>query len=179
MKHIVISTLLAIFVIGCGGSDPKKPTITVDPKTAIKIKQDIPFQKNARIAANIKNECDLQDKLSSFISAYSVGEGIGVIRKANVSSKSKGKTLVVAITEAVSSGNAFIGHRKFTSIAGTLYNNGKKQGSFTATRVSGGGAFGGFKGSCDVLGRTVKILGSDVSLWLKRPVDGAHLGDRI
>jgi len=60
-----------------------------------------------------------------------------------------------------------------------LYKNGKRQAGFTASRVSGGGAFGGFKGSCSVLGRTVKILGSDVSLWLLHPVDGAHLGDHI
>ena len=179
MKHIVISALLAIFVMGCGGSDPKKPTIKVNPKTAIKVKHSIPFNKGARIAANIRKECDLQDKLSKFITAYSVGEGIGVIRKSRVSRKGKGKNLVVSITEAVSSGNAFIGHRKFASIKGTLYNNGKKKGSFTATRISGGGAFGGFKGSCDVLGRTVKVLGRDVSLWLSNPVDGAHLGNRI
>lgn len=179
MKHIVISTILAIFVMGCGGSDPKKPTITVNPKTAIKVKHSIPFNKGARIAGNIKRECDLQDKLSKYITAYSLGEGVGVIRKSRTSKRGKGKNLVVTITEAVSSGNAFIGHRKFTSIKGALYNNGKRQGSFTAARLSGGGAFAGFKGSCDVLGRTVKILGRDVSLWLKNPVDGAHLGDRL
>ncbi len=179
MKHIVISALLAVFVIGCGSSEPKKQTMKVNAKTAIKIQRLIPFQKGAAIAANIKNECNLQDQLSSFIRAYSVGEGIGVIRTGRVTKKSKGKALVVAITDSVSSGNAFIGHRKFTSIKGTLYNKGKKQASFTAARLSGGGFGGGFKGSCSVLGRTVKILGSDVSRWLLHPVDGAHLGDRV
>ena len=86
---------------------------------------------------------------------------------------------MVSITEAVSSGNAFIGHRKYSSIKGTLYNNGKKEAGFTAARLSGGGMWAGFKGSCSVLGRTVQGLGSDVTLWLKHPVDGAHLGDGI
>lgn len=179
MKHIVISALLAVFVIGCGASNPKAPSVKANPKTAIKIQKMIPFQKGARIAINIRNDCNLQDQLSSFIKAYSLGEGVGVIRKNRVSKKSKGKNLVVTITDSVSTGNAFIGHRKFTSIKGALYNNGKKQAGFTAARMSGGGAFGGFKGSCSVLGRTVKILGSDVSLWLMHPVDGAHLGDHI
>lgn len=179
MKHVVISALLAVFVIGCGASDPKAPSIKVNPKTAIKIQKMIPFQKGARIAVNIRNECNLQDQLSSFIKAYSLGEGIGIVRKNRISKKSKGKTLIVAITDSVSSGNAFIGHRKFTSIKGALYNSGKKQAGFTASRLSGGGAFAGFKGSCSVLGRTVKTLGSDVSLWLMHPVDGAHLGDHI
>lgn len=179
MKHIAISALLAVFVIGCGASNPKAPSVKVNPKTAIKVQKMIPFQKGARIAINIRNECNLQDQLSSFIKQYSLGEGVAVIRKNRVSKKSKGKALVVTITDSVSTGNAFIGHRKYTSIRGALYNNGKKQAGFTAARLSGGGAFGGFKGSCSVLGRTVKILGSDVSLWLLHPVDGAHLGDHI
>jgi len=179
MKHIIISAILVALTVGCGGSNPKKSTMKVDPATAIQVQKAIRFDKSSRVASNIKNECALQTKISSFIEAYSVGEGIGVIRKGKVTSKTKGKALVVTITDAVSSGNAFIGHRKFASIKGTLYNNGKKQSSFTAARVSGGGAFGGFKGSCDVLGRTAKILGQDVSTWLKHPVNGAHLGDRI
>lgn len=179
MKQIIISALLAFIIIGCGVSDPKQSTMKINPATAIKIQTNIPFKKGAAISASIKNECKLQSQLSEFIHAYSVGEGIGVIRKKRVRKKSKGKVLLVNITDAVSSGNAFIGHRKYTSIKGTLYKNGKKQGSFTAARFSGGGAWAGFKGSCSVLGRTVKTLGSDVSRWLKNPVDGAHLGDAI
>ena len=179
MKHIVISAVLAIFVLGCGGSDPKKPTIKVNPKTAIKIKQDIPYAKRARVEpAVIRTECDLQDKLSKYIHAYSVGEGIGVIRKNRVKRKTRGKVLLVSITDAVSV-RVGMGHHKYTMIKGTLYKNGKKKSSFTAARRSGGGAFGFAKKSCDVLGRTVKILGQDVSRWLMHPVNGAHLGDRV
>ena len=68
---------------------------------------------------------------------------------------------------------------KHTLIKGALYKNGKKQAGFTAARRSGGGMYGAFKSSCSVLGRTVKVLGRDVANWLKHPVDGAHLGDRV
>ncbi|MCK4866332.1 MAG: hypothetical protein KAT06_13015 [Gammaproteobacteria bacterium] len=180
MKHIVISALLAVFVIGCGASDPKTPSIKVNPKTAIKIKFNIPYAKKARVEPRvIKTECDLPNKLSKYIHAYSVGEGIGVIRKNKVRRKSKGKVLLVYITEAVSVRVGLGGHAKYTVIKGTLYKNGRKQAGFTAARRSGGGAFGFVKSSCDVLGRTVKILGSDVSNWLLHPVNGAHLGDRV
>lgn len=179
MKQILISAFLAVIVIGCGLNDPKKSNMKVNAATAIKIHSVIPYKKGAVVSASIKNECKIQDQLSEFIHAYAVGEGVGVIRKGKVRKKSKGKVLLVNITDAVSSGNAFIGHRKYTKIKGTLYNNGKKQGGFTAARTSGGGAWAGFKGSCSVLGRTVQALGSDVSLWLKHPVDGAHLGDAI
>jgi hypothetical protein len=40
-----------------------------------------------------------------------------------------------------------------------------------------GGAFGGFKGSCSVLGRTVKALGKDIAQWLVQPAKGSQLGD--
>lgn len=179
MNKIIITTALALTITACGVSDPKAPTIEVNPKTAIKIMSVIPYAKGSKVSTSIKNECKIQSQLSEFIQSYAAGEGVGVLRKNKVSKKAKGKVLVVKITEAVSSGNAFIGHRKFSSIAGTLYKNGKKGDSFTATRISGGGAWAGFKGSCSVLGRTVKALGSDVTRWLKNPVDGAHLGDGV
>lgn len=182
MKKIltrVLMAALAVGIVGCGASNPKESSMTVDPKTAIKIQKLIPFAKGVPIAANIINECKLDEQLSEFIRAYAVGEGIGVIRTPSVTQKSAGKALVVEIINAVSAGNAFIGHRKYTSIRGTLYNNSIKEASFTAARMSGGGVFAGFKGSCSVLGRTVKVLGSDISVWLKSPSDGAHLGDHV
>jgi hypothetical protein len=46
-------------------------------------------------------------------------------------------------------------------------------GSFRGER----GAFAGFKGSCSVLGHTVKALGSDIADWLVKPSEDADLGD--
>ena len=86
MKHIVMSALLVVMVIGCGVSDPKQSNMKVNAATAIKIHSLIPYKKGAKISASIKNECKLQDQLSEFIHAYSVGEGIGVIRKNRVRS---------------------------------------------------------------------------------------------
>ncbi len=40
-----------------------------------------------------------------------------------------------------------------------------------------GGLFAGFKGSCSVLGRTVKAIGKDIAEWLVNPVLDADLGD--
>lgn len=85
--------------------------------------------------------------------------------------------LVVEISDAVSRGNPFIGHRKSTSVRGNLYQDGVKVAAFRGECDSMGGAFGGFKGSCSVLGRTVKTLGSDIAAWLAKPVDDARLGD--
>ena len=90
----------------------------------------------------------------------------------------QGKALLIETVGAQSSGNAFIGHRKYVEIRGTLYTDGKAGPSFTALRVSGGGLLGGFKSSCTVLHRCQKTLAKDVvTEWLKNPEDGIHLGD--
>ena len=94
-----------------------------------------------------------------------------------MNTKGPGNMLKVEITSAYSAGNAFIGHRKSTAIRGELYDNGTLLASFTGSRVSGGGAWAGFKGSCSVLGRTVETLGQDIVAWLKKPSDNAHLGN--
>lgn len=153
------------------------PAASMASGEAIRINIHIPYKKGGRIARNIKRECKLNIQLSQFIDEYADSYGINVVRASNVKKSDAGKVLIVEITDAISSGNAFIGHRKSTNIVGTLYNNGKSMGSFEGLRVSGGGAFGGFKGSCSVLGRTVKALGKDVANWLKNPRDNAFLGD--
>ena len=42
---------------------------------------------------------------------------------------------------------------------------------------TGGGAFGGYKGTCAILGRCVKAIGKDVGEWLLAPKMNAKLGD--
>jgi hypothetical protein len=127
------------------------------------------------VAGNIKAECQLGYNLPQYLMTSAAD--VNLVPKA--SSKGKGQNLVLEITDAVSAGNAWIGHRKYVSVKGTLYKNGKKQAGFEASRVSMGGAFAAFKGSCKVLNRTVKAIAKDISIWLIDPVDGVYLGDRI
>lgn len=47
-----------------------------------------------------------------------------------------------------------------------LYKDGELIAQQALSRNSGGGIGGGFKDSCDVLGRCVKTLGKDTSKWL-------------
>ena len=181
-KYLLL--LLAMLIAACGGgggAQPDDPATNVpitNPNDLIAIQTMIPWAENNTIARKIKAECtELPAKLSNFIRDYSAANGIGVIQKQKVSKQDKGKVLIVKITDAVSSGNAFIGHRKAVTVSGTLYDNGKSIANFRGMRVSGGGFFGGFKSSCSVLGRTVKALGSDIGRWLKDPFPGAQLGD--
>ena len=89
----------------------------------------------------------------------------------------KGRALQLEIVDAVSMGNAWTGHQKYTKVSGTLYENGRRVAGFKARRNSMGGMWGGYKGSCSVLGRTVEAIGEDIGEWLEQPKDGASLGD--
>ncbi len=179
---VIAAAMMVLLFVGCG-SNKAKPSGEAMAKAAasavnsVIIQSSIPFEKTSRVASNIRKECKLGTQLSTYIATSAAGIGIKVTKKKAIKSSDKGNVLIVNIVDAVSSGNAFVGHRKYTEIKGTLYKSGSKIASFRASRTSGGGMFAGFKGSCSVLGRTVKTLGKDVSTWLKNPVDKATLGD--
>lgn len=136
-----------------------------------------PYEDEDEIRQNILQECTkLGSKLSSFTQSFAKKKGININLVDSLQGV-EGKTLTVHMTDAVSSGNAFIGHRKFVEIEGTLWENGKKIASFKGQRSSGGGAFAGYKSSCSVLGRCVKTLGKDIARWLENPVDKARIGE--
>lgn len=141
----------------------------------IYIKSVIPYAKNNRIAENIKSECHINQQLAEFIRQYAQERGLTVKYKDDI--EPNDLYLNVQIDDAISQGGAFRGHNKFTAISGTLVQGKKSFGSFQAARVSGGGMWGGYKGSCSVLGRTVDTLGKDVATWLYSPINGAKLGD--
>lgn len=137
----------------------------------------VPYARENAIAGKIKHECRINEQLAQFIAEYAAENHVATQTIDVTSATMPGRVLVVEITHAVSRGNPFIGHRKSTSVRGALYQDGQKVGSFVGERDSMGGAFAGFKGSCSVLGRTVKALGSDIAEWLKAPTENAQLGD--
>jgi hypothetical protein len=144
---------------------------------ALQVQRPVPYSEDGDIADNIKQECKINEQLADFIQEYAKKNGIAVSFTDGPVDTGAGRVLDVRITNAISMGNAFMGHQKGTTVAGTLYENGQKVASFKARRHSMGGAFAGYKGSCSVLGRTVKTIGEDIAGWLKAPTDGAKLGD--
>ena len=142
----------------------------------VTIAESIPYAESADIQRKVREECtELNRQFAQFIKDYAAEKNIEVVF--GDPSSDTGRVLRVELTNALSQGNAFLGHSKSSSSRGTLFDNGQEVASFRATRNSMGGAFAGYKGSCSVLGRTVDAMGSDVADWLANPVDGAELGD--
>lgn len=133
----------------------------------VQIPSRVPYEEGARIPENIKRECtELGHKLSSFLAQYAQEHGIETAAVASVDPQAEGRVLVVEISDAVSQGNAFLGHRKSMSAHAELFVDGASQGDVDFTRNSGGGFGAGYKGSCAVLGRCAKALGKDLAGWL-------------
>lgn len=140
----------------------------------VQLQRPVPYAEENDVSNAVKQECALGEHLADFIKEYAQGPIEFTSGEPDVAS---GRVLKVEIVDAISMGNAFMGHQKSTRVRGALYQDGEKVASFRARRNSMGGAFAGFKGSCSVLGRTIKVIGRDIGQWLNAPVDGANLGD--
>lgn len=150
--------------------------------SGILVIKPISFNKEAYIRDAVKNECDLEGKLSQFILENAAGQYAQI--KTNSTAKPAGAQILTIEIEHVDGGGNWgrgglwggRGGNK-VGVKGTLTQGGKVLGDFKALRMTGGGAFGGFKGACAKLGRCVKTMGKDIAGWLSHPTANAALGD--
>lgn len=138
----------------------------------VKVQRTIPFSEASGASDAVRSECQLETKVPEFLSRYS--EDVELV---DALPRAGGRVLALTITQVHAPGGGAFSGPKILTVEGTLRENGKAVGSFTATRYSGGGAFGAYKGTCSIVGRCAKTIGKDIAGWLRNPEDGAHLGD--
>jgi len=177
---VIMGLTLVMYISGCSGSKTPAPKaeesgMNLVGKTVYIRSNKATYSPKSHIAKNIKDECKLDTQMIKYIQAAAKNNGMTL--KVVDSIPSDGLELKIEITDAISSGNMFIGHRKFASISGSLTQGAQSLGSFEAARRTSGGMFAGFKSSCAVLGRAVKVLGQDTAKWMKKPSSNAELGD--
>jgi len=174
-KHLALASACALLT-ACGSNQPKqqeapqvqRPAYNM-PAGNVQVAMTARMAQTGAVPMNVQNECtDLGSNFSASIKKYSdsYGKTVDLVAGLNPVSSS-GIVLDTEIVSVYSAGNAFMGHRKSATIKADLYIDGKMVDSFSATRDSGGGFMGGFKGSCAVLYHTVNTLGNDVAKWLK------------
>jgi hypothetical protein len=167
MKHAYTGLIAAVAIAMAGMATAQN----------VSMLRTVPYAAEAEVSSKVRSECvKLQDQLADFVREYGNAQGLQVQLLSSTDGVG-GRVLEVEIVDAVSMGNAFIGHQKYTRVDGRLLEDGIEIGNFKGRRNSMGGAFGGYKGSCSVLGRTVKALGQDIAGWLRNPSEGARLGD--
>ncbi|MFO7593314.1 MAG: hypothetical protein R6X15_04620 [Pseudomonadota bacterium] len=180
LRMMLVSIAAIAVLLGCGASNPTKTEVSAAAKKSpVVIRQAVPYSNTSGASVAVKRECIIDRQLPEFIESYASGYDIAVVRDdKKVSQKNaRGKVLELEFSQIYGQGGGAWSGAKSVTVNGTLKENGKTVGSFVGTRVSGGGAFAGYKGTCSILGRCVKILGDDIARWLQSPTMNARLGD--
>jgi len=144
--------------------------------TVYTVARSVPFAENSMASADVKASCTLDTRLPQFIQE-AAKRGIEVVISDEPLENVEGKVLQLRIIHVLGTGGGAWSGAKSVTVEGELIENGEVIGSFTGSRYSGGGAFGGFKGTCDILGRCIKALGKDIAGWLRNPTMNAMLGN--
>ena len=157
---------LSLLLVGLSVPAMASNTLTIATPT---------FAKSAIVPTPVQTECRLPEKLASFIESYVPKKGFDAVQISDQGGS--GKVLIVEITDLVGTGGGAWSGSKAVTISGKLMEGDKTIGSFIGRRTSGGGLYGGFKGTCSILGRCVKALGKDIGTWLKAPSTDARIGE--
>ncbi len=181
--RLLALSLLTSMLAACGGNEVKQPpdapksqysvsSITIPVEALIEQTDD-----KRKISSAAMKECSLPAQYTQLFREIASENNINVQISGSNEPTPTGYYLKPTFTYIISDGNPFLGHRKYTQMTMELYKDGKKVSSAQFGRNSSGGLFGGYKGSCSVLGRTVEANVSDAVAWLKNPVDGSVHGD--
>jgi hypothetical protein len=179
MKILSLMLLAAVTLLsGCAASNPSKDAVSNDAMSnPVVVSQSVPYSPDSGATLAVKRECIIDSQLPEFIESYASSYDIAVIRDGQKAASSKGRVLELKFSQVYGFGGGAWSGAKSVTVKGTLKDNGKTIGTFIGTRFSGGGLFGGFKGTCSILGRCVKALGNDIARWLQAPSMDARLGD--
>ena len=85
----------------------------------------IPYSEDSVIAGNIKRECTIDSQLAQAVKRNAEAAGNHVELVANLDTGG-GEVLKLEIFEALSSGNAWMGHHKSVTVKGALYRDGQQ-----------------------------------------------------
>ena len=177
LKLVMTSLISVGMLYGCGGGSKAVKVSAEAMASPIVVTQSVAYAKNSGASSKVQKECIIDKQLPDFIEQYASKHDIAVVQKEAVSSKAKGKVLVMEFDGIRGGAGGSFSGPKAVTVNGQLYKDGKKIGSFEGRRTSGGGAVFGYKGTCSILGRCVKALGNDIAIWLANPTMNARLGE--
>ena len=130
-----------------------------------------PYSPGIEVRQAIRKECDLERRVADEIAAETRGRFSAMKRAPVASADNPGLTLDLKIIRAEGGPGGASGNKTLT-VAGTLYDDGKVTGSFTATRQTRHGHH-----TCRMLWKDIDEIAEDVSRWMAAPRLDAYLGD--
>ncbi|VAW49727.1 hypothetical protein MNBD_GAMMA03-390, partial [hydrothermal vent metagenome] len=178
MKFMKLSVVIGFAIVlgACGANKTVKSvdsTASSVDESAIKVNvlKRVKVASGGMIDQRVLNECQLIVQYPKHLKKLGADNGVQVNIVNSLDTNAAGYNLDVEFKQIVSARNVLTGHSKYTEIHLTLYKDGKKIAEADGGRRSSGGAFSGFKSSCAVIGRTVKVNAQDTVFWLKDPYD--------
>jgi|GEM_PF-579150 len=135
----------------------------------------VTFKQGIHVNDVVREQCMLPEKLSGFVRDNAMGQYENIIVDTD-RAPSGADVLEIQIIQLLAPKGGGWSGPKFVTVKGTLKRNAQVIGNFEGRRTSTGGMFGAFKGTCAILGRCTKTLGSDIATWLQNPRHNSTLG---
>ena len=158
---------ISVLLFASGGLLPFSSSLA----GTLTIAKKVPFEKGIHVPDAVRAECALEQKVSDYVREAASGQHEVKVAD-SVSAKTLGKALGMTITAVLAPGGGSWSGPKSVTVRGTLWENGKQTGSFTARRHTSGGG-----GTCGMLARDAKEIGKDIAKWLASPGQDDKLGD--
>jgi hypothetical protein len=124
------------------------------------------FAPNAGASSAVQSECQLQTLVPQGVQGAS-----SEVTLVDAPSKG-GRWLELTISEVHAPGGGLFSGPKWMTVTGTLYDRGKKLGSFRAKRITTGA-----RSTCGSLQKIAQVIGQDIAAWLAAPTANAEIGD--
>jgi len=160
---VLFLTACMLVLTACQHSPYKTKTMT--------IAHTAPYESGIEVRRAIRKECDLERRVAHEIAAETRGRFSAMKRAPVVNADSPGLALDLKIINVEGGPGAERGNKTLT-VAGTLYEDGKVAGSFTATRRTRHG-----RHACRMFWEDIEEIAEDVSRWIAAPTLDAYLGD--
>jgi len=159
-KSIIEGTLACglLLATGARAQEPLLIQSVLDPKT--------------HVVEAVKRDSALDTMVGDWVLESVSKKHPGSKKLQQGASAGKDRVLKVTIVNVVGVGGGAYSGPKSMTVRAELLQSGKVMATTTKERTSGGGAFGGMKGTCQIFGRVAKALGSDVAGWLPGAAKG-------
>ncbi len=178
---VLITTLgAASLLVACGTRGPVQPEPPPPSATASNSLVMPPITygskpKGVKISKSDDN-CDVPALLRQNVQDQ-LEEPLLYLLPAATAGAEAAPVLKIEITDLLANAGGIYGGPKIVDIQGTLERPGMAPARFTARRQMFI-YFGVPRSTCSMVGSVAYTLGSDIIKWMKKPVDGAFLGER-
>jgi hypothetical protein len=140
------------------------PALHADDKLFVQVPALL--DSNAPIAEAVKRDCRVEALVGDQVFQRVKERFPGAEQVSDPSKSGSDRTLKLTITGVLGAGGGAWSGSKAITVRAEVIQNAKTIANTTLTRQSGGGAFGGLKGTCAIMERIAVALGRDVAAWL-------------